>query len=377
MLRRKQSKHRATKKSDLATFSRANFDAAVADPETDDEELDLEDFTEEDEAEGDAIVEELVLAGDVEALENILALTEEGLLDQIDAGELSQKEAENLYLDEVEYLEELLALVADEQGIPEDELLDDEEDEDYDDELEALAEEEGEEILYELEPEELAQAFNFALDDLEADVAEVEAALESGHITEEEADEYDDLAVEIYEDLVAEYEELLGGYEDEGYYDEDEYYDDPLVDHVESLTQEVAYQRRQNAQLQAEFSSGRVAQDVSDRLDYLERVGDELVQQGIMPPAVFEREFGVWANERDRFAGFSLVCQENGTDPATELEHKERVIQMFADFAEAGAPLYAPGLMSWDEELSDDELSELENIAVQATRNVRHLLGIS
>jgi hypothetical protein len=49
---------------------------------------------------------------------------------------------------------------------------------------------------------------------------------------------------------------------------------------------------------------------------------------------------------------------------------------MFADFAEAGAPLYAPGLMSYEEEFSDDELAEIESIAVQARRNVRHLMGI-
>lgn len=352
----------------LSTFSRANFETATA--EVDDE---IEDFTEEDEAEGEAIVEELALAGDIEALEEILALTEEGLLDQVEDGQLSQEEAENLYAEQVDYLEELLALVAESEDIPNDELLDDE---DYDDEIEAFAEDEGEEILNELEPEELEEAFAFALEDLEGDVDAIDAAIETGEITEEEADEYYELAALAYEDLATEYESLLGEYEDEGYYNEDEYYDNPLVEQIEALTQEVEYQRRQNADIQAEFSSGRVAQDVSDRLDYLERIGDELVQQGIMPPAVFEREFGSWANERDRIAGFSHVCQVNGTDAATELEHKERVIEMFADFAEAGAPLYAPGLLSWDEEFSDDELAELDNLAAQASRNVRHLMGI-
>ncbi len=371
MTRRKQL---LKPKSRIANFSRtANFDAAVAEPDIEEDE-EVEEFTEEDEEEGDAIIEELALAGDVEALENILALTGEGLLDQVEDGLLSEEEAEALYDEEVAYLEELLELVADSDEIPEDELLDDEEEYYEDDDEQALLEEEGEALLEELEPEEIAEAFSYALEDLEADEEAITAALEAGQIDEDEADEWYELVAIAYNDLEAEYEALLEGFE--GLEDGEYYEEDPLVEHVEALAQEVEYQRRQNARLQAEFSSGQVAQDISDRLDYLERVGDELVQQGVMPPAVFNREFGDWANERDRIAGFSYTCQANGTDPETELAHKERVIEMFADFAEAGAPLYAPGLMSYEEEFSDDELAEIESIAVQARRNVRHLMGI-
>jgi hypothetical protein len=377
MANRKSYKPR---KNTLATFSRANFDAAVAEPDTKEE---VEEFTEEDETVGESIIEELVLSGDIDALDDILERTEEGLVEQVEAGMLSQAEAEELLEDEVAYLEELLALVA-EEGIPEEELLGDEdeydEDDDEDDyEAEASAEEEeGADVLEQLEPEEIIEVFNYALADLEDDCDAVDQAVESGEIDEEEAEELYDIAAVAYEDLADEFQaylDALGVELDEDYNDEG-YDDDPLVEHVEALTQEVAYQRRQNARMEAEFSSGQMAQDISDRLDYLERVGDELVQQGIMPPAVFEREFGNWANERDRFAGFSYVCQANGTDPATELAHKERTIEMFAEFAEAGAPLYAPGLMSYDEEFDEDELEELDNIAAQATRNVRHLLGI-
>ena len=96
---------------------------------------------------------------------------------------------------------------------------------------------------------------------------------------------------------------------------------------------------------------------------------------GIMPYAVFEREFGAWESERDRFAGFSLCCEQNGTDYESELAHKQRTIEMFAEFAEGGTPLYSPEMYSHEAEFSADELSEIDAVDVQARRNVLHLLG--
>ncbi|HEY9610590.1 hypothetical protein [Allocoleopsis sp.] len=364
-------------RNSLATFSRtANFDAAVADPELDKHESAEDEYyalTPEEEDEGDAIIEELAIAGDIESLEAILGTVEDSLLDDVEEGILTQEEAEDLYEGEREYLEALLDEVADLEEIPEDELVDEYEEyndaDDYDEDIEAI-EEEGIAILEQLSPEELDEVVDVAIAELEEDSDSIEAELEAGNITEEEAEELFEQVALAYQGLEEDYYALTEGYDEEDYYEED-----PIVDAVGALEEEVLYQRRQNQRLQAEFSQARTAQDVSDTLDDLERQASNLVQMGVMPYAVFEREFGQWESERDRFAGFSMCCEQNGTDYASELAHKQRTIEMFAEFAEGGAPLYSPEMLSYEAEFSADELSEMDALDVQARRNVLHLLG--
>lgn len=367
----------------LATFSRtANFDAAVADPGLDEyggaEDEYYDELTPEQEDEGDAIIEDLAIAGDIDALEDILGTVEDSLIVDVEGGILTEEEAEDLYEGEREYLEALLEEVADLEGIPEDELYDEEDDEgdDEDEELDeeelAAIEEEGIAILEELSPEELEEVADAAIAELEADSDAIEAEFESGNISEEEAEELFETVALAYQQLEEDYQLLTQGYDDDDYYE-----DDPIVDAIGALEEEVLYQRRQNQRLQADFSRSRTAQDVSDALDDLERQASDLVQMGVMPYAVFEREFGSWENERDRFAGFSMCCQENGTDYASELAHKQRTIEMFAEFAEGGAPLYSPEMLSYEAEFSAEELSEMDALDVQARRNVLHLLGRS
>jgi hypothetical protein len=363
--------------NNLATFSRtANFDAALAEPEVEgDEGFDgeYEDLTPEEEEEGDDIIEQLALEGDIEALEDILGTVENSLLDDVEEGILTEEEAEDLYESEREYLEALLDEVANLEDVPEDEIVydnDDDEDELDEDELDEI-EAEGAEILEQLSPEELDEVVDAVIAELEDDCDAVDEMLETGEITEEEADELFNVIALQYQGIEQDYYTLMGGYE-EG--DED-YYDDPIVDAVGALEEEVLYQRRQNERLQAEFSQSRTAQDVSDALDGLERQASDLVQMGIMPYAVFEREFGSWESERDRFAGFSMCCEQNGTDYASELAHKQRTIEMFAEFAEGGTPLYSPQMLSHEAEFSAAELTEMEAVQVQARRNVQHMLN--
>lgn len=371
-----KNKKKPSKQSSFATFSRtANFESAVADPELDEyegAEDEYDELTPEEEDEGDLIIEQLALDGDIEGLEAILGTVEESLIADVEEGILSQEEAEDLYEGEREYLEALLDEVADLEEIPEDELVDeyDDDDEDYDDDIEAI-EEEGIAILEELSPEELDEVVEVAIAELEDDCDAIEAEYEVGNISEEEAEE-------LFEEVALAYQEIEDDYYalTEGYDDEDEYYDDPVIDAVGALEEEVLYQRRQNQRLQAEFSQARTSQDVSDALDDLERQASDLVQMGVMPYAVFEREFGQWNNERDRFAGFSMCCEQNGTDYSSELAHKQRTIEMFAEFAEGGTPLYSPEMLSHEAEFSAEELSEIEAVEVQARRNVRHLLGL-
>lgn len=370
------------KSQPLATFSRtANFDAAIADPGLDLDEYEgaeaeyYDDLTPEEEDEGDAIIEELALQGDIEGLKAILSTVEDSLLDDVEEGILSQEEAEDLYEGEREYLEALLDEVADLEGIPEDELVDeydddDDDDDDYD-EIEAI-EEEGIAILEELSPEELDEVVDVAIAELEDDCDAIEAEYEAGNISEEEAEELFEEVALAYQGIEDDYYALTEGYDEEDEY----YYDDPVIDAVGQLEEEVLYQRRQNQRLQAEFSQARTSQDVSTALDDLERQASDLVQMGVMPYAVFEREFGQWNNERDRFAGFSMCCEQNGTDYSSELAHKARTIEMFAEFAEGGTPLYSPEMLSYEAEFSAEELSEMEAVEVQARRNVRHLLGL-
>lgn len=364
--------------SDLATFSRtANFDAAVADPELDESE-DLEDeyyeLSPEEEDEGDSIIEQLALEGDVESLEDILGTVEDSLIADVEEGILTEDEAEDLYESEREYLEALLDEVASLEEVPDDELVDEyddgDEDEEDEEDIEEI-EEEGIAILEQLSPEELEEVVDVAIAELEEDCDSIEELLDTGEITEDEADELYEIIALHYQGIEDDYYALTEGYDDEDYY----YEEDPILDAVGALEEEVMYQRRQNQHLQAEFSQARTAQDVSDALDDLERQASDLVQMGVMPYAVFEREFGTWESERDRFAGFSMCCQENGTDYASEIAHKQRTIEMFAEFAEGGAPLYSPEMLSYEAEFSAEELSEMDALDVQARRNVLHILG--
>jgi hypothetical protein len=363
-----------TANSQLTTFSRtANFDAATLDREQEIyegiEDAYYDELTPEKEEEGDGIIEELALEGDIEALEDILGTVEASLLDDVEEGILTQEEAEDLYLGEREYLEALLDEVADLEDIPEDELLDDDEELDEDD-LDEV-EEEGIAILEQLSPEELDEVVDVAIAELEDDCDAIEELFENGEISEDQAEELFDVIALQYQGIEEDYYALMSGYEG----DAEDYYDDPIVDAVGALEQEVLYQRRQNQRLQAEFSQARTTQDVSEALDDLERQASDLVQMGVMPYAVFEREFGRWESERDRFAGFSMCCEQNGTDYASELAHKARTIEMFAEFAEGGTPLYSPQMLSHEAEFSTEELSEIDALEVQARRNILHMLG--
>ncbi|HEY9598492.1 MAG TPA: hypothetical protein V6D33_12560 [Cyanophyceae cyanobacterium] len=359
----------------IANFSRqANFDAAVAEPELEEDfdDLDaLEDISEEEEEEGEQIIEELAAAGDIDALEDVIEVTAQGLEDQVRQGLLSPEEAQAFLDEQVAQLEELLALNA--EDIPEEGYLDE-----YDDEeLEEEAELEGEEILGDMYPEEIEEVFEACCNEIEADLRDIDAALEAGEIDEEEADELEAELEEFFEELCDEYNEIMELFEDAeaaGYDDPDDYeedYYDPLVEELEDLRAEVAYQRQRNDRVEAQFSQANLAQGVSEQLDHLERRAEHLVQSGIMPPLVFEREFGAWENERDRFAGFSAVFRANGMSGIEdELRHKERVLEMFEDFADMGTPLYAPGLMAQEAQFSAEEWSEWENEQAQANRNL-------
>lgn len=375
--RKQTGKQLPPSSSNIATFSRtANFDAAVADPELDESE-DLEDeyyeLSPEEEDEGDSIIEQLALEGDVESLEDILGTVEDSLIADVEEGILTEDEAEDLYASEREYLEALLDEVASLEEVPDDELVDEYDDGDEDEldeeDIEEI-EEEGVAILEQLSPEELEEVVDVAIAELEEDCDSIEELLDTGEITEDEADELYEVIALHYQGIEDDYYALTEGYDDEDYYEED-----PILDAVGALEEEVMYQRRQNQHLQAEFSQARTAQDVSDALDDLERQASDLVQMGVMPYAVFEREFGTWESERDRFAGFSMCCQENGTDYASEIAHKQRTIEMFAEFAEGGAPLYSPEMLSYEAEFSAEELSEMDALDVQARRNVLHILG--
>ena len=389
----------ARKPNNLATFSRAsrrsNFNAATAEPEVEQEEGKSDDegegydeeITPEEEEEGLAILEDLIESGDEEALLDILEAFEDDLIAQVEERILSEEEASYLLEEQIAALEEALGLEADYDEIPEEEYYAAEYDADdgeyddgeYDDDEEALIEEEGIALLEQLEPEALEEIYEAATEELEADLDEIDALYEAGELDDDEAEELYAEVEEQHEANTADYEAYLDyALGEEGEEGEDEYYyeEDPLVDHVEALTQEVEFQRRQTAQIQAEFSHAQTAHDVNDQLNYLEGVASDLVQQGIMPFAVFQREFGEWENESDRMAGFSQVCSANGTSSEIELAQKERTLEMFLEMAESGVPLYSPENFSNMAEFSEEELTEIDNLAVQSRRNVLHLLGV-
>ena len=392
------SKYRKKQKQTIATFSRsrANFNTQVAEPEIQNsqeehhDEPEEEELSPEEENEGLNILADLVAEGDEEGIEALLSAVEESLIAQIEDGTLSEEEAEDFLAEQedvIAYLEECFLEELDSEEVPI-EAEYDEEGEVSEDE-EALIEEEGLALLEELEPEQVEEVYNATVEELEADLDYIEALHEAGEIDDEELEEAYAEAEEIHEENTQDFEAYLayvfgdeegeyeGEYESE--YDEEGEYDeeDPLVDHIEALTEEVAFQRRQHAQIQAEFSRAQTANDVADFLDELERTASDLVQEGIMPYAIFQREFGEWESESDRMAGFSQVCSANGTSPEIELAQKERTIEMFLEMAESGLPLYTPQNYSHMAEFSEDEQAEIDNVKAQSRRNVRHLLGMS
>lgn len=289
-----------------------------------------EEEIEYDDKEALAILGEL----DEDELEDVFEQTI-GDIDDLEAeGELSADEAQALREEAVGDLEYLLGLDA--EGYPEEE--------DYDDE-EILAE--GEDILGELDGDEIVEILNVTLDD-------IQEAYEAGEIDE---DEFEALS----QDAVAEAEEYVGPLLEDESYQED----------VEAEN----YRRRVD-QMEAQFTAAQEAQFTSDRLTQLERDAQVGIQEGWLPPVIYNDVFAEFENDRDRFAAFSTVCQRNNVTADVELYKMEGIIDSFRRCADMGAPLMTFGIQSNEPELSPEEEAEQDNALAQARRNVRTRLGV-
>ncbi len=191
--------------------------------------------------------------------------------------------------------------------------------------------------------------------------------------------ELDDDEVEQMYDL-AEAELAEDGYEeDEEDYD-DEYVDPNtavLEDEIEQLEGELdevgglaeeAFSRV--ATMEANFAYAQEQQNIAREFENLERDAYALVENGQMPPAIFDEHYGNFETREDQLAAFSQVCDSRRVDPETELYRLEGLNETYAGME----PNINFSQMSYSDARTGD-YEEDDAMLAQAARNVRSRLA--
>jgi hypothetical protein len=160
-----------------------------------------------------------------------------------------------------------------------------------------------------------------------------------------------DLVAAGYEARGEDFEEVLNLLEDEETNEESEE-DNAVYSRVNELEDELA--------------NFKAEQVMKDALSQRESVGYSLVQQGKMPPVIYDKLFANFNSDSDKIAAFSKVANANGVSLEAELHSIDKVLDIFDSMPEMGV------FTSYSDELkSEEELNEDMAIEQQAKRQVQ------
>lgn len=201
--------------------------------------------------------------------------------------------------------------------------------EDPTDLIEDLAEATGnsEQNIYELLMGEAAPDDNFALHASELFGLDEDLAL--------------DLVAAGYEARGEDFEDVLNEMEEE-YYDSE--------DNVE---EEAVYSRVN--ELEDELANFKAEQVMKDALNERETKALQLVEEGKMPPIIYEKLFANFNSDNEKIAAFSQVANANGVSLEAELHSIDKVLDVFEEMPELGVFTSYSDSYATEEELNEEK----------------------
>lgn len=159
-----------------------------------------------------------------------------------------------------------------------------------------------------------------------------------------------DLVAAGYEARGEDFNDILNELE-EG---EDNYYEDEEDNAVYSRVGE----------LEDELATFKAEQIMKDALADRETTAARLVQEGKMPPVIYEKLFANFNSDSDKIAAFSQVADANGVSLEAELHSIDKVLDVFNEMPELGVfTSYSDDLMTdaeYDEEMALQEQAQLQ-----------------
>lgn len=228
-----------------------------------------------------------------------------------------------------------------------------------------LIDEDGNELD---EEEAIAGLLGVMSGEITPDESLIEGIVDYFELDDEETDEIYDLAeAELTEDEDGE------EYEDE-YIDPNTELLENEIENLEGELEEVgglaeeAFSRV--ASMEANFAYAQEQQNIAREFENLEREAYALVENGQMPPAIFDEHYGNFQSREDQLAAFSQVCESRRVEPETELYRLEGLNETYADME--------PNISFSQFSYSDPQTSDFEQddaLLAQAARNVRNRLN--
>jgi len=152
---------------------------------------------------------------------------------------------------------------------------------------------------------------------------------------------------------------------EEGDYEEDEGDEGETEEVLESYARAIQDKDFRLQELEAQFTEAQVQQEVSSRLNELNRLADAGFNQGWLPPVVHRELLGNFESQDDQLAAFSSVCQSNGSSLDTELYAMQKTLEMF----QKCGGMISFNSFAYDEPLNPNEEAEENAIQAQARRN--------
>lgn len=138
---------------------------------------------------------------------------------------------------------------------------------------------------------------------------------------------------------------------------EDEYSD-------ENVEEEAVYSRVN--ELEDELANFKAEQVMKDALNEREAKALQLVEEGKMPPIIYEKLFANFNSDNEKIAAFSQVANANGVSLEAELHSIDKVLDVFEEMPELGVfTSYS------DSYASEEELNEEKALQDEAQRRLQ------
>lgn len=147
-----------------------------------------------------------------------------------------------------------------------------------------------------------------------------------------------DLVAAGYEARGEDFEDVLNEMEEE-YAEEDE-------------ESEAVYSRVN--ELEDELANFKAEQIMKDALNEREAKAQSLVQEGKMPPIIYEKLFANFNSDNEKIAAFSQVANANGVSLEAELHSIDKVLDVFEEMPELGVFTSYSDSYATDEELNEE-----------------------
>ena len=148
-------------------------------------------------------------------------------------------------------------------------------------------------------------------------------------------------------------EDLGEAMAEDGYLDDEEGYE----------VEEAVYSRVD--ELEDEIANFKAEQVLKDALSERERMAQDLVSMGKMPPFVYDKVFSNFESDSDRLAAFSTMASQNGVGLESELHSMDKIIDIFnsmpegAMMANYSADFSTPEDIDYEKALQEDAETRL------------------